>query len=81
MATTLLAASVAAGMLVSALVMVPIGVAAGGLARLTPGLLAAGLGVALLSSVSVPAAPRISATVPRTATTASAIVTIWPPGT
>ena len=37
--------------------------------------------VALLSSVSVPAAPRISAMVPRTATTASAIVTSWPPGT
>ena len=28
-----------------------------------------------------PAAPRMSATVPRTAMTASAIVTSWPPGT
>ena len=37
--------------------------------------------VALLPSVSTPAAPRISASVPRTATTASAIVTSWPPGT
>ena len=36
--------------------------------------------VALLPSVNAPAAPRISASVPRTATTASAIVTSWPPG-
>ena len=45
------AASVAAGMLAGALLLVPIGIASGGLARLTPALLAAGLGVALLSSV------------------------------
>ena len=34
-----------------------------------------------LVRASVPAAPRISATVPTTATRAMAIVTIWPPGT
>ncbi len=37
--------------------------------------------VVVLSSVKVPADPRMSAAVPRIATTARAIVTIWPPGT
>ena len=37
--------------------------------------------VALLPRVRTPAAPRISAAVPRTAMIASAIVTSWPPGT
>ena len=35
----------------------------------------------VLSSVSVPAAPRMSAAVPTTAIDGQAIVTSWPPGT
>ncbi len=43
-------AAVAAGMLVATIVVMPFTVAAGGLANLTPGRFAAGVGVALLSS-------------------------------
>ena len=43
-------AAVAIGMTIAALVAVPVAVATGGFARLTPALFAAGLGVALLSS-------------------------------
>lgn len=43
-------AAVATGMLIAAFVAVPIAVATGGFAGLTPGLFAAGIGVALLSS-------------------------------
>jgi len=43
-------AAVAVGMAVAALTVLPVAVASGGLARLTPRLLAAGVGVALLSS-------------------------------
>ncbi len=43
-------AAVAAGMTIAAFVAVPAAVATGGFARLTPGLFAAGIGVALLSS-------------------------------
>jgi inner membrane transporter RhtA len=42
--------AVATGMLIAAFVAVPVAMAAGGFARLTPGLFAAGIGVALLSS-------------------------------
>ncbi len=44
------AAAVAMGMMIAAFVAVPAALATGGLARLTPGLFAAGIGVALLSS-------------------------------
>lgn len=43
-------AAVATGMLIAAFVAVPVAVATGGFAGLTPGLFAAGIGVALLSS-------------------------------
>lgn len=43
--------AVAMGMTIAMVVAVPVAVAAGGFSRLTPGLLAAGVGVALLSSV------------------------------
>jgi inner membrane transporter RhtA len=43
-------AAVATGMMIAAFVAVPAAVATGGFAKLTPGLLAAGIGVALLSS-------------------------------
>jgi inner membrane transporter RhtA len=43
-------AAVATGMMIAAFVAIPAAVATGGFARLTPGLFAAGIGVALLSS-------------------------------
>jgi inner membrane transporter RhtA len=43
-------AAVAVGMSIAAVIVLPVSVAGGGLARLTPGLFAAGVGVALLSS-------------------------------
>jgi inner membrane transporter RhtA len=43
-------AAVAVGMAIAAVTVLPVSVAGGGLGRLTPGLFAAGLGVALLSS-------------------------------